>query len=56
MKKVECNDLVPGCDYVAKGATEDEVMADVARHAREDHGIEVTPEVAAQARAAVRKG
>jgi len=34
---ITCN-----CGYVAQGATEDDKVADARRHAREEHGIDVT--------------
>ncbi|MHB8464531.1 MAG: DUF1059 domain-containing protein [Acidimicrobiales bacterium] len=32
------------CGYECRGATDDELVDDAQRHAREIHGIEVTPE------------
>lgn len=32
------------CGYVAKGETDDELVADAQEHAREVHGIELTRE------------
>jgi predicted small metal-binding protein len=42
MKQVKCGEtgLFPGCEGVARGETEDEVMAAVAEHARDAHGVE----------------
>jgi predicted small metal-binding protein len=42
MKQVKCGEtgLFPGCPGVAQGETEDEVMAAVAEHAKEAHGVE----------------
>lgn len=55
-KAMRCGDVVPGCDFVARGDTEDEVMGQVAEHARSAHGVEsVSPELAAQARAAIHE-
>ena len=54
MKAIECGGLVPGCDYVARAETEDEVMAMAARHAKSVHGMTVTPNVAAKVRKAVK--
>ena len=42
-KVLRCNDLMPGCPYQAKGATEDEVMAQAAEHARTAHGLSEIP-------------
>ena len=54
MKAIECGGLVPGCDYVARAESEDEVVAVAARHAKAVHGISVSPAVAAKVRRAVR--
>ena len=54
-KTMNCRDVGPDCDFVAEGETEDEVMAKVAAHARDEHGFsEVTPELAEKAKAAIR--
>jgi predicted small metal-binding protein len=48
MKQFACTNVVPGCEAVASGETEADVLAAVAAHAREAHGIEeVSPELAA---------
>jgi predicted small metal-binding protein len=39
-KVVRCSDMVPGCDYVARAESEDELMQKAAQHAREAHGIQ----------------
>lgn len=41
MKAFRCGDVVPGCLHEFVGADRDEVLARVARHAREDHGLTV---------------
>jgi predicted small metal-binding protein len=42
------------CDFVARGESEDQVMAQAAEHARKDHGMESIPaEVAATVKAAI---
>ena len=53
-KMMKCRDVGPDCDFVARGETDEEVMGQVAEHARSTHGIEVSPELAAKARAAIR--
>ena len=55
MKAIECGGVVPGCDYVARAETEEEVVAVAARHAKAVHGISVSPAVAAKARRAIRE-
>jgi len=54
-KQLKCGDLMPGCDFVAKGATEDEVLNKAAEHAKTAHGIQqVTPELAAKVKGAIK--
>ncbi|MBX9623772.1 MAG: DUF1059 domain-containing protein [Gemmataceae bacterium] len=54
-KKMNCRDVGPDCDFVARGRTEEEVMRQVVEHARTAHGIDqVPPELAAKAKAAIR--
>ena len=55
-KIIECATVDPssGCQHVVRGETEDEVLRNAAEHAKE-HGIgEVTPEMMAQVKAAIR--
>jgi predicted small metal-binding protein len=53
-KQIRCGDVVPGCDWKASAPTEEELVKQVAAHASEAHGVhEVTPELAAQVRAAI---
>jgi predicted small metal-binding protein len=43
------------CDFVARGETEEEIMAQAAQHAQATHNMtEIPPEVASQVRAAIR--
>jgi predicted small metal-binding protein len=54
-KTMSCKDVGSDCDFVARGETEEELMGQVAAHAREKHGIdEVPPEMAEKVRAAIR--
>ena len=54
-KQLKCGDLMPGCDFVASGATEDEVLKKAAEHAQKAHGIQnVTPELAAKVKGAIK--
>jgi predicted small metal-binding protein len=55
MKALHCGDLMAGCDYVARGATEEEVLTQAAEHAKTAHGMsEITPELAQKVKAAIR--
>lgn len=54
-KNIACGDIVPGCTFTATAATEEELIAQVAAHAAHDHGVtDITPELAAQVKAAIR--
>jgi predicted small metal-binding protein len=51
MKAFSCGAVVPGCTATFTAATEDELLARVAEHAKEDHGMmEVSMELVAQVR------
>jgi predicted small metal-binding protein len=46
---------MPGCDYVAKGDSDQDVLRQAAEHARTVHNIaEITPELAAQVQSRIR--
>lgn len=50
-----CGDVVPGCTTKLEADSEDELMAQVADHARDQHGVtEITPELATQVKGAVQ--
>lgn len=52
---IACNDVVRGCAFEATAETEEELMKKVVEHAAQEHGVqEVTPELAAQVKAAIR--
>ncbi len=54
-KRIACADLIPGCGFTAEAATEDELLQKVVAHAAHDHGVtEVTPELSAKVKAAIR--
>lgn len=56
MQQFACARVVPGCDGVVTGETEDEVVAAAARHAADAHDInEVTPELEREIRAGVTR-
>ena len=38
-KSVRCGDIFPGCDFVALGRNDDEVIAVARKHANETHGL-----------------
>jgi len=50
-----CGDVVAGCDSKLEAGSEDELMAQVADHARDEHGVtEISPELAEQVKGAVK--
>jgi predicted small metal-binding protein len=54
MKQFSCGSVVPGCTARFTAETEEEILGQVADHARHDHGMEnVPPEVADQVRACI---
>lgn len=51
MKKFACGDVVPGCKARWVCSTDEEVLAQVAAHARHDHGLqEISDELVAAVR------
>lgn len=54
-KKVQCTDIGLECDYEARGLTEDDVLTQVAVHAKEDHpDVQLDQEVIARVREEIR--
>jgi predicted small metal-binding protein len=52
-KHIDC--VLPGCAFTASAPTEEELLQKVSAHAARDHGVvEITPELAAQVKAAIR--
>lgn len=43
MKQFSCGDVVPGCKAVFRGASNDEILGQVAEHAKRDHGMTDIP-------------
>jgi predicted small metal-binding protein len=55
VKEFSCGSVVAGCTAVFHARTADEILAQVARHAREDHGLtEITAELMDQVRHNIR--
>ena len=54
MKEFTCGAIVPGCDARFEGESDEEILEQVAVHAREEHGMdEVPPDVADNVRARI---
>jgi predicted small metal-binding protein len=55
MKSFSCGAVVPNCTAKFTGETEDDILTQVAEHARRDHGMDSVPgEVVEQVRANIR--
>jgi predicted small metal-binding protein len=54
-KTLACANLITGCPQVITAETEDEVLTEAGRHASDDHGLDVTPELVELARANIRE-
>lgn len=37
--EIRCGDMMPGCEFVARGNTLEELMAQGAAHGKRDHGM-----------------
>ncbi len=48
MRQMRCADAGFECDAVVTGETDEEILAQVGSHAKEVHGVDVTPELAGQ--------
>ena len=44
MKSFACGDVVPGCEARWVCSTEDEILIEVASHARSTHGLKEMPD------------
>ena len=54
-RELRCADLMPGCDFVAQGTSDSDVMRKAAEHAKRAHRmIAIAMEIERKARAAIR--
>ncbi len=54
-RELMCADLIPGCDFVAQGTCDSDVMRKAAEHVKHAHRmIAIAMEVERKARAAIR--
>jgi predicted small metal-binding protein len=54
-KVLKCRDVGVDCDFVARGATVEEVMEKARDHAAKDHGFaDIPADLAEKAKAAIR--
>ena len=54
MKTLHCSDAGFDCKGVLTANTEDEILQQAAIHAKEVHGVAVTPELAEQIRSLIK--
>lgn len=56
LKILHCADLIPGCDFVARGESNDEAVARAIEHIRSRHHLRaISPEILAHLRSVVRE-
>jgi len=54
--RLACAKLMPGCDFTAEAATEEELLQKAAAHAAQDHGIkEITPELVTKVKGIIER-
>jgi predicted small metal-binding protein len=56
-KSIDCGKVNPasGCEHVIRADSEEELMRLVAKHAREEHGMEPTPELVEKVKAHIEE-
>lgn len=56
-KMIDCGKVNPasGCGHVIRAETEDEVLRLAAEHAKNDHGLEPTPELVEKVKANIEE-
>lgn len=54
MKQLKCRDAGFDCEGVIQGESVDDVLSQAGPHAKEVHGVDVTPEMAGRLRTLVR--
>lgn len=54
MKTLQCSDAGFDCEGKIRAESEEEILSQAAEHARAEHNIEVTPELAEQLKTLIR--
>lgn len=55
LKRIACADIVPDCTFTATASSEEDLVKQVAAHAAQEHGVtEITPELAAKVKGAIK--
>jgi predicted small metal-binding protein len=47
-KVMKCRTVGLDCDFVARGENDEQIMAQVAEHAKKDHGMQTIPQDVAE--------
>lgn len=55
MFELRCKDAGFDCAGVVRGATKKDVLMEAAAHAKKEHGVQVTPEMAAKIETLIRE-
>ncbi|GEO05151.1 hypothetical protein AAE02nite_28150 [Adhaeribacter aerolatus] len=55
MKVLKCREVGFDCNAVIRAENENEILQQAAQHARNVHGVEVTPEMAQQVKTLIRE-
>ena len=53
-KQLDCKDLGFDCGFEVKADSDDQIIQAAGVHARETHGLEVTPELASKVAGAIK--
>lgn len=55
-KVLKCREVGLDCDFVARGATDEDVLSQAAVHAKKDHGFtDLSPELVSKVKAAIHE-
>ena len=54
MKKLHCRDAGFNCEGEIRAESEEEILSQAAEHARTEHNVQVTPEMADQLRTLIK--
>ncbi|MBA2736004.1 MAG: DUF1059 domain-containing protein [Pyrinomonadaceae bacterium] len=54
MKKLHCRDAGFDCEGEIRAESEEEILSQAAEHARTEHNVQVTPEMADQLRTLIK--
>lgn len=54
-KLLRCRDVGADCDFEVRAETEEEVLQAAAKHAQSEHGMEVTDQLVAAVKGAIKE-